>query len=59
MVIKIVQQEEKEMYCDNCGKLYEIDAVEIQFWYGSKYDFERKNFCSDKCCYEWITKNLK
>jgi ferredoxin len=49
MVRTTIQQEVIETKCDQCGKVCEFDAVTVSFGYGSKFDMDRWDFCSDNC----------
>ena len=58
MTINIIQEEKKQFICDWCKKEYIIEAVNMEFWYGSKLDLLATNFCSDECCYHWVINEL-
>ena len=55
----ITQKEESHFICDCCEKNYEIEAVNIEFWYGSFNDEVSLHFCSDKCFYIYVTTKYK
>jgi len=59
MVRNIIQKEEIEIKCDYCGIKQEFDVVNIDFGYGSQFDSDSLNFCSDECCKKWLIKNTK
>lgn len=44
--------------CDNCGKELIYIAAQVNFGYGSNFDEDKLNFCSDKCLKQWIDKNI-
>jgi len=48
-------------FCDNCGKedIYKLFAVQMICGFGSMFDPDNFDFCSDKCCVEFIQKKLK
>lgn len=52
-------ENKKIKYCDNCNFKcnFNIEAVELNFNYGSKYDGDKYIFCSDKCLVGWIIDN--
>jgi len=47
-------------FCDNCGKedLWKCFPVQLTCGYGSIFDDQSFDFCSDKCCVEFIQKKL-
>lgn len=48
-------------FCDNCGKedIEKFLPVQMSCGYGSIFDEETFDFCSDECCVEFIQKKLK
>lgn len=44
--------------CDFCSTDMEFLTVDLEFGYGSKFDGDNKQFCSDECLYTWLKENL-
>jgi len=59
MTRELVSRELFHYKCDWCGKEGDEDVEEgrmpvtVNFGYGSHFDGDRRDFCSDKCCFEW------
>ena len=56
---KTIQNEIVEWRCDNCKKVIEFIAAELEFSYGSKFDEKDFIFCSDKCLKEFVIREVK
>jgi hypothetical protein len=48
-------------FCDNCGKeeIFNFFPLHLSCGYGSIFDEEELDFCSDKCCVEFILAKQK
>ena len=48
-------------FCDNCGKedLYLCFPVQLSCGFGSIFDDEVLDFCSDECCVKFIQEKLE
>ncbi len=48
-------------FCDNCGEedLHKFFPVQLVCGYGSIFDGDNFDFCSDECCMKFIKSKLK
>lgn len=59
MIREIIQKEKVKYYCDYCQKEMEFPVAECEFGYGSDFDTEHFQFCSDKCLALWCKSKIK
>ena len=60
---KLIQVEENEYYCDNCGRNLLKDylgiPITIDFGYGHILDSEQYHFCHNHCLLVFINEEIK
>lgn len=48
-MLKMKQIKKTKLICNNCEDNMDYVVVDLSFGYGSKFDDEHFEFCSDKC----------